>query len=72
MDLGLSILGKNENIFPIYIYMTKNDNAIIMNTSGVIKYSGSLDVNIHKIVKSGFLSGFTVLGDNDFRGIVLK
>ena len=55
-----------------YIYMTKNDNAIIMNTSGVIKYSGSLDVNIHKIVKSGFLSGFTVLGDNDFRGIVLK
>ena len=55
-----------------YIYMTKNDNAIIMNTSGVIKYSGSLDVNIHKIVKSGFLSGFIVLGDNDFRGIVLK
>lgn len=55
-----------------YIYMTKNDNAIIMNTSGVIKYNGSLDVNIHKIVKSGFLSGFTVLGDNDFRGIVLK
>lgn len=55
-----------------YIYMTKNDNAIIMNTSGVIKYSGSLDVNIHKIVKRGFLSGFTVLGDNDFRGIVLK
>lgn len=55
-----------------YIYMTKNDNAIIMNTSGVIKYSCSLDVNIHKIVKSGFLSGFTVLGDNDFRGIVLK
>lgn len=55
-----------------YIYMTKNDNAIIMNTSGVIKYSGSLDVNIHKIVKRGFLSGFTVLGDNDFRGIILK
>ena len=43
-----------------------------MKTAGVIKYSGSLDSNIHKIVKRGLLSGFTILGDNDFRGIVLK
>lgn len=55
-----------------YIYMTKNDKAIIMNMSGVIKYSGSMDVNVYKIVKSGFLSEFTVLGEKDFRGIVLK
>ena len=55
-----------------YIYLTKDDKAIIMNTAGVIKYSGSLDSNIHKIVKRGLLSGFTILGDNDFRGIVLK
>ena len=55
-----------------YIYMTKNDKAIIMNMSGVIKYSGSLDVNIYGIVKSGFLSNFTVLGDKDFRGITFK
>ena len=55
-----------------YIYLTKDDKAIIMNTAGVIKYGGSLDSNIHKIVKRGLLSGFTILGDNDFRGIVLK
>ena len=55
-----------------YIYLTKDDKAIIMNTSGVIKYSGSMDSNIHKIVKRGILSEFTILGDNDFRGIILK
>lgn len=55
-----------------YIYMTKDDKAIIMNMSGVIKYSGSLDANINKIVKRGIFSGFTILGDNDFRGIILK
>lgn len=55
-----------------YIYMTKNDKVIIMNMSGVINYSGSVDVNVYKIVKRGFLSGFTILGEKDFRGIVLK
>ena len=43
-----------------------------MNMSGVIKYSGSLDANINKIVKRGIFSGFTILGDNDFRGIILR
>ena len=52
--------------------MTKNDKVIIMNMSGVINYSGSVDVNVYKIVKRGFLSGFTILGEKDFRGIVLK
>ena len=55
-----------------YIYLTKDDKAIIMNMSGVIKYSGSLDANINKIVKRGIFSGFTILGDNDFRGIILR
>ena len=62
----------NLDMQKCYIYLTKDDKAIIMNTAGVIKYSGSLDSNIHKIVKRGLLSGFTILGDNDFRGIVLK
>ena len=52
--------------------MTKDDKAIIMNKFGVIKYSGTLDVNIKKIMKNGLFAAFTVLSNNDFRGIVLK
>ena len=55
-----------------YIYMTKDDKAIIMNKFGIIKYSGTLDVNIQKIMKNGLFAGFTVLSNNDFRGVVLK
>ena len=55
-----------------YIYMTKDDKAIIMNKFGVIKYSGTLDVNIQKIMKNSLFAGFTVLSNNDFRGVVLK
>ena len=55
-----------------YIYMTKDDKAIIMNKFGVIKYSGTLDVNIQKIMKNGLFAGFTVLSNNDFRGVALK
>lgn len=55
-----------------YIYLTKEDKCIIMNMSGVIKYSGSFDINIQKMRKSGMFAGFTVLGDADFRGVLLK
>ena len=78
-DTGKEILKKNFlgdfkklDLQGGYIYLTKDDNAIIMNRSGVIKYNGTLDVNIQKIRKSGIFSGFTVLGNNDFRGIILK
>ena len=43
-----------------------------MIISCFINFSGSLDVYINKIVNRGIFSGFTILGDNDFRGIILR